>query len=103
MSVLHSDAPDATGGRAVTFRLPPEVEATTVAVAGDFNGWTTDRDLLHRLDEGGWELVLRLAPGRYRFRYLVDGERWENDWYADEYAANEYGGDDSVVVVPATA
>jgi len=39
-----------------------------------------------------------LEPGRhYRFRYLLDGARWENDWVADAYVANEYGGDDSVV------
>ena len=100
MSVLHSDAPDDAGMRPVTFRLPADVHASSVALAGDFNGWSTERDLLRPLQDGSWELVLRLAPGRYRFRYLVDGDRWENDWYADEYAANEYGGDDSVVVVP---
>jgi hypothetical protein len=33
----------------------------------------------------------------YRFRYLLDDERWENDWSADDYVANEFGGDDSVV------
>ena len=100
MSVLHSDAPDDAGMRRVTFRLPADVQASTVALAGDFNGWSTDHDRLRQQPDGSWELVLPLAPGRYRFRYLVDGSRWENDWYADEYAANEYGGDDSVVVVP---
>ncbi len=29
----------------------------------------------------------------------LDGERWENDWSADEYVANAYGSDDSVVSV----
>jgi hypothetical protein len=29
--------------------------------------------------------------------YLVDGERRQNDWAADSYAPNEYGGDDSVL------
>jgi hypothetical protein len=34
---------------------------------------------------------------RYRYRYLADGERWINDWAADAYAPNPFGGDDSVV------
>jgi hypothetical protein len=39
------------------------------------------------------------APHTYRFRYLVDGRSWENDWAADLYVPNGYGGDDSVVDV----
>ena len=34
---------------------------------------------------------------RYRFRYLVDGKEWINDWYADDFVENPYGSDDSVV------
>jgi hypothetical protein len=34
-----------------------------------------------------------------RFRYLLDGERWENDWTADAYVPNSFGSDDSVVEV----
>jgi hypothetical protein len=30
---------------------------------------------------------------------LVDGERWENDWEADEYVPNEFSGEDSSVTV----
>jgi hypothetical protein len=35
----------------------------------------------------------------YQFRYLLDGVRWENDWKADKYLPNRYGGENSVVVV----
>jgi hypothetical protein len=39
-----------------------------------------------------------LDAGRaYRFRYLLDDQRWENDWAADAYLPNSFGGDDSVV------
>jgi hypothetical protein len=48
--------------------------------------------------DDGFEATTRLPYGKaYRFRYLIDGHRWENDWAADAYVANEYGGDDSVV------
>jgi len=43
---------------------------------------------------------MRLKPeNRYRFRYLLDGEVWENDDSADEYIPNEFGTEDSVVEV----
>ena len=53
----------------------------------------------------GDELVARLAlaPGRtYRYRYLLDGDRWENDWNADAYVPNGFGGEDSVLDLTAT-
>jgi hypothetical protein len=44
-------------------------------------------------------VTLELAPGKaYQFRYLLDGDRWENDWRADRYVPNPYGGDNSVVL-----
>ena len=47
-------------------------------------------------------MVVRFGR-RYRFRYLVDGERWQNDWQAHDYEPNEFGGDDSVVDVTRVA
>jgi 1,4-alpha-glucan branching enzyme len=87
----------ATHGRTlVTFRIPAEAGATTAQVLGDFNGWSpTD---LRPSPAGGYELSIELESGRtYRFRYLLDGVRWENDWQADSYVPNEYGGDDSLI------
>ena len=43
------------------------------------------------------------AGQAYRFRYLLDGQRWENDWAADAYQPNDFGGDDSVVDLTALA
>ena len=43
-------------------------------------------------------MTVDLDAGRaYRFRYLIDGQRWDNDWAADAYVPNDFGGDDSVV------
>ena len=87
-----------TGRCRVTFELPAEVSADTVHLCGEFNDWSrTATPLAHRKD-GRFSVTVTLEAGRaYRFRYLVDGDRWENDWAADAYAPNEYGGDDSVV------
>jgi hypothetical protein len=49
-------------------------------------------------DGDGYVAHLHLEAGRaYRFRYLLDGCRWENDWQADAYLPNEFGGEDSVI------
>jgi hypothetical protein len=52
------------------------------------------------LKNGEFAVTLDLESGRdYRFRYLINGEIWENDWNADRYEANIFGSDDAVVVV----
>ncbi len=81
----------------VTFELPVEVAATSVTVCGDFNEWSRSSHPLTRTDDG-FQTSVELAAGqRCRFRYLLDGARWENDWAADDYIRNEFGGEDSVV------
>lgn len=86
----------------VTFRLPKAAapDAKRVTVVGDFNGWNPSETPLKRLKNGDFKVTLELACNReYRFRYLIDANRWENDWFADRYVPNCYGCDDSVVVV----
>ena len=88
---------DGDGSVIARFRLPVEVTADTAVVAGEFNDWSTSTHQMTR-DESGFVATIRLQPGRaYRFRYLLDGHRWLNDWGADVYVPNEFGGDDSVI------
>ncbi len=86
----------------VTFRLPKQAapESHLVSIAGDFNSWNTNEILMRRLKSGDYKVTMQLPCHReYKFRYLIDGNRWENDWCADKYIPNPYGCDDSVVVV----
>ena len=47
-----------------------------------------------------FRITMKLEAGKeYRFRYLIDGSRWENDWSADRYVPNRYGTDDSLVIL----
>ncbi len=86
------------GKASVTFILDPGVGAQTAAVCGEWNDWSAGADVMRRDAEGGFSLTVDLDAGRaYRFRYLLDGERWENDWAADAYLPNSFGGDDSVI------
>ena len=83
----------------VAFTLPADVDADRVALCGDFNDWSAQATALERGDDGTWQVSIPLEPGRsYRYRYVLDGERWENG-QADRYEPNPYGGVDSVIVV----
>ena len=94
----------AKGKARVTFTVDPQVGARTAAVCGEWNDWSAGADVMHRDAEGGFSLTVGLDAGRaYRFRYLLDGQRWDNDWAADAYQPNDFGGDDSVVDLTALA
>jgi 1,4-alpha-glucan branching enzyme len=88
----------------VTFTIDPGVGAQSAAVCGEWNDWSADADVMRRDAEGGFSTTVDLEAGRaYRFRYLLDGERWDNDWAADAYLPDGFGGDDSVVDLTALA
>ena len=94
----------ARGRVSVTFTIDPGVGAQSAAVCGEWNDWSADADVMRRDAEGGFSTTVDLEAGRaYRFRYLLDGERWDNDWAADVYLPNDFGGDDSVVDLTALA
>jgi hypothetical protein len=95
---LEKRSSDRIGTVAVTFRIPADAGAATAALLGDFSDWAPMP--MTPTDDGGHVLKVDLPAGvSYRFRYLLDGERWANDWQADDYVANNYGSDDSVVVI----
>jgi 1,4-alpha-glucan branching enzyme len=83
----------------VTFELPSNTWAERVNLVGEFNDWdTTATPMARSRGDANWKVTLELEAGRrYRFRYLVDGKSWLNEWQADGYAENPYGSDDSVV------
>ena len=59
---------------------------------------------MRRDADGGFSVTVELEAGRaYRFRYLLDGVRWDNDWAADAYLPNSFDGDDSIVDLTALA
>jgi 1,4-alpha-glucan branching enzyme len=53
-------------------------KATTVLVAGSFNDWQGAITPLKKGRNGKWSVALALPPGRYEYRYVVDGT-WVND------------------------
>ena len=84
----------------VTFSIPAEVHAQRVNLCGEFNNWNKSSHPMLRRRDRRFSLTLTLKTGHnYRFRYLIDGEHWENDWEADAYVLNDFGSEDSVVAL----
>jgi 1,4-alpha-glucan branching enzyme len=89
-------------GRCVAeFRLPQAAAAKRAWLVGEFNDWSKEATPMRPADDGSLSARVVLEPGRsYRFRYYLGDGRWENDWDADDYVPNEFGGADSVLIVP---
>jgi 1,4-alpha-glucan branching enzyme len=86
----------------VKFIAPPELakEAKKIYLAGDFNNWEYQDTQLKKQKDGTFATTLELETGsEYQYRYVLDGERWENDYAADKYVPTQIGVDNSVVVV----
>lgn len=84
-----------------TFTLPVEAapEAETVKIVGDFNEWNVEDGIKMKKQKNGiFKAIVDLEAGKeFQFRYLIDGEAWENDWEADAYVATPFGSENSVV------
>ena len=71
-ALLVPTPPTADADGRTTFRLNGFGGAKSVAVAGSFNGWSTSQTLLERRG-GRWVKTVKLAPGRYAYKFVVDG------------------------------
>lgn len=76
--------------------------ANEVCVAGTFNDWHPTATPLNRDGDGRWTKELTLAPGRYEYRLLADGQ-WIDDPAAKETVPNPFGGFNAVLIVQPTS
>ena len=64
-------------GDQVKFTLNGHKTAEKVYLAGSFNNWLT-YDIPMKKTELGWEVVVSLKPGKYYYKFIVDGQ-WMQD------------------------
>ncbi|MFW5955195.1 MAG: isoamylase early set domain-containing protein [Rhodothermales bacterium] len=83
----------------VKFELPGDVAENSVAVVGDFNDWDENvHEMKYVKSRNVWSTTITLpANNSYQFRYLVDGEEWQNEEQADGVAGNPYFSENSVI------
>ena len=85
----------------VTFRLARQEQpdnVSSVHLVGDFNDWSQTDTKMQQLKSGDFKVTVELEPGnKYEFRYLLNNEKWYNEWDADEYILGDFGKDNCVV------
>ena len=86
--------PHAPRARQVSFEWP-ETGAFIVSVAGDFNNWDPQAHPLRRGKDGIWRVTASLKPGRYEYKFVVDG-RWRPDPFNPDMVPDSHGGSNSV-------
>lgn len=97
MSPKTSKRASPPAGKLVKFSLK-HATAKSVAVAGSFNAWSMKKHALKNV-KGTWTTSLRLKPGRYEYRFVVNGTDWVDDPAASERSGNNIGGQNCVVYV----
>lgn len=59
-------------------------EAQEVSVGGTFNGWDPSRTQMRKSADGIWRVTLRVPPGAYEYKFVVDG-KWLCQPGVDEF------------------
>lgn len=72
--------------------------AKEVSLVGNFNHWNSQANPMKKDKKGIWKVAISLAPGRYEYRFVADGN-WENDPTCPGCVANEFGGENCVRIV----
>jgi hypothetical protein len=80
-----------------TFKLRGYAEAQVVVLAGSFNNWN-ESQLLFAREGDEWVCRLDLAPDRYTYKFIVDGN-WILDPSNAETEEDQYGNLNSVLVI----
>jgi 1,4-alpha-glucan branching enzyme len=78
-----------TKRRRVTFFLDAP-DAQRVILMGDFNQWNEKTHPMKKESDGSWKKIIMIPPGRYEYRFLVDGEWW-NDPNNHQICSNCFG------------
>jgi chromosome partitioning protein len=73
-------------------------EAKEVYVAGEFNNWKLDENSRMERNNGRWTKNINLGSGKYRYRFVIDGN-WSEDPGNPLKQLNPYGTMDSLLEV----
>ncbi|UCC71546.1 MAG: glycogen-binding domain-containing protein [Gemmatimonadota bacterium] len=73
--------------------------ASSVAVAGDFNGWSPQWPLGDPDGDGVWTGRIALKPGVHEYMFVIDGSEWRTDPNADRYVDDGFGQRNAVLVI----
>lgn len=81
----------------VSFKLEAP-DAQKVSLMGDFNNWNPKTHVMKKDKKGMWSKTILIAPGRYEYKFFVDGEWW-NDPHNDQTVLNTFGSINNVLII----
>lgn len=73
--------------------------AAVVTLVGEFNQWDSKARPLKRDAGGLWKVTVRLEPGSYQYKFVVNGDRWEEDALNLHRIQNEHGSFNSLLKI----
>ncbi len=73
-------------------------KAKKVSIAGSFNNWSLTSMPMKKNADGAWKINLKLSPGTYEYKYVVDGG-WVQEMSGSDSAPNSFGTHNNVVSV----
>ena len=74
-------------------------DARTASVVGSFNNWDPDETLMQKNENGIWAVTLVLSPGRYSYKFLIDGSIKITDPRSELVEPDGFGGLNSILVI----
>ncbi len=83
--------------RSVKFQLQAPA-AKEVKLAGDFNSWDQNSIKLARSKNGTWSKEIDLKPGKYEYKFIIDGQ-WQKDPSCPTTVRNNMGSENSVISI----
>lgn len=84
--------------KSVTFSVHAD-KGKSVYIAGEFNKWNpTDKKMTYKTKSGIYSATIKLAPGEYQYKFIIDGT-WCADPENANAVANDQGTFNSVITV----
>jgi 1,4-alpha-glucan branching enzyme len=72
--------------------------AKKVFLVGSFNNWNAKKAAAKKDSRGTWRAKISLKPGRHEYKFLVDGQWW-NDPACTTFISNSFGSQNCVMDV----
>jgi hypothetical protein len=77
------------------FFLPGHKNAKRIFLSGSFNTWSTSQTPMQACDSG-WVVTVKLRPGKYSYKYILDG-KWIEDPFNKIKEDDTQGGYNSIL------
>jgi len=85
--------------RLITLSYQSAQPLDRVSIAGDFNGWSAQANVMERTDSLHFQISIPLKRGFYRYKFVLNGSQWIADPAATTFELDPYGGKNSTLIV----